>query len=93
MRMPVKIRCFAPTDHAGARMLWSATNGVGSSAADEESAIHAFLARNPDMSFVADDNGTIVGTILVGHDGRRGFIHHLAVATPYRRGGVRPAPS
>ncbi|HIP71491.1 MAG TPA: acetylglutamate kinase [Anaerolineae bacterium] len=68
--------------------LWQASEGVGLSGADERENIRAYLERNPGLSFVAVDDGRIVGTILCGHDGRRGFIHHLAVHQDYRRRGV-----
>lgn len=40
------------------------------------------------MSFVARENNDLVGAILCGHDGRRGYIHHLAVRAEYRRQGL-----
>ncbi len=40
------------------------------------------------MSFVALDEKEIVGTILGSHDGRRGFINHLAVKAQYRKHGI-----
>lgn len=82
------LRPFQPADIPAARALWQATPGVGLSAADEPSALRAFLARNPGTSFVAESEGRLTGTILVGHDGRRGLIHHLAVATDQRRKGL-----
>lgn len=83
----MKIRPFEPSDYAAARALWERTQGVGLSSADEPQAILSFLARNPAMSFVAED-GAIVGTILCGHDGRRGLVHHLVTAPDYRRRGI-----
>ncbi|MDL2404943.1 GNAT family N-acetyltransferase [Rhizobium calliandrae] len=77
-----------PADYAGARSLWETTEVVGLSSADEKHAILAGLARNPGPSFVAEDERNIVGTILVGHDGRRGLIHHLAVCASQRRQGI-----
>ena len=79
------LRPFLTADIPAARALWQATPGVGLSAADEPAALRAFLARNPGTSFVAESAGRLTGTILVGHDGRRGLIHHLAVATDQRR--------
>ena len=84
----MSLRPFRPEDIAAARALWQATPGVGLSAADESQALAAFLARNPGTSFVAESEGRLVGTILVGHDGRRGLIHHLAVAVDQRRTGI-----
>jgi ribosomal protein S18 acetylase RimI-like enzyme len=82
------IRVFAISDHAQAVALWDATEGIGSSSADSFENIAAFLQRNPGLSFVALDGDALVGTILCGHDGRRGLIHHLAVAPSYRRRGL-----
>ena len=82
------LRPFLPQDIPVARALWQATPGVGLSAADEPAALAAFLTRNPTTCFVAVAQGGLAGTILVGHDGRRGLIHHLAVATDSRRSGL-----
>lgn len=84
----ISIRPFTIEDYPAVYVLWQATEGVGLSSADEEPAIAAYLARNPDLSFVAVSAGTPVGTILGGHDGRRGYIHHLAVAPAFRRQGI-----
>ncbi len=77
-----------PEDIPAARALWQAMPGVGLSPADEPTALTTFLARNPGTCFVAVAQGRLTGTILVGHDGRRGLIHHLAVATDRRRSGL-----
>ena len=68
--------------------LWKVSENVGLSSADERENIKSYLARNPAMSFVARDNGEIIGAALCGHDGRRGYLHHLAVAEPYRKKGI-----
>lgn len=86
--MTVRIRVFEPGDHAGAYALWARTPGMGLSAADAAAEIHKYLERNPALSFVAEEAGTIIGTILCGHDGRRGLIHHLATDAAYRRRGI-----
>ena len=86
--MDLGIRVFRPDDHAQAQALWSSTEGVGLSSADSSENIARFLERNPGLSFVATDSEGVVGTILCGHDGRRGLIHHLAVASAHRRKGL-----
>jgi ribosomal protein S18 acetylase RimI-like enzyme len=69
--------------------LWSGTAGIGLSAADSRENIAKMLERNPGCSFVAERDGReIVGTLVCGHDGRRGCLYHLAVRPEYRRGGV-----
>ena len=68
--------------------LWQQTEGVGLSDADSKECIQSYLERNPRMSFVASQNGNILGAILCGHDGRRGYIHHLSVHPDCRRRGL-----
>jgi N-acetylglutamate synthase len=68
--------------------LWRRCEGVGLSDADSKEAIAAYLERNPAMSFVAKVGGEIVGAVLGGHDGRRGYIHHLAVDVSWRGQGI-----
>jgi putative acetyltransferase len=58
------------------------------SGADSRDCIETYLQRNPGMSFVACSQDKIIGAILAGHDGRRGYIHHLAVHPRYRRLGI-----
>lgn len=68
--------------------LWKRCEGVGLSDADSPQSIHTYLDRNPGTSFLAKVDNNIVGAILGGHDGRRGYIHHLAVDTAWRRQGI-----
>lgn len=84
----LEIVVFAGAHIPAARALWARTDGVGLSAADEADRIGHYLARNPATSFVALQGGTLVGTMLCGHDGRRGLLYHLAVAEACRRSGL-----
>jgi len=68
--------------------LWTASEGVGLRGADEPGALARYLARNPGLSLVARDGEAVVGAVLCGHDGRRGYLHHLAVAASHRRRGI-----
>lgn len=51
-------------------------------------AAYRHLRFNLHMSFVALDGEKVVGAVLGSHDGRRGFINHLAVMKPYRKQGI-----
>ncbi len=85
----MKIRPFLMEDYPLAYDLWSRTPGMGLSASDSEDNIRRFLERNPGLSFVAEDNtGGVQGTVLAGHDGRRGFLYHLAVSAVCRGQGT-----
>jgi N-acetylglutamate synthase len=67
---------------------WQRTPGIGLSDADSREGIRVFIERNPGMSFVAEEKERLIGTILCGHDGRRGYIYHLAVDEAYRKRGI-----
>ncbi|MBK1982666.1 GNAT family N-acetyltransferase, partial [Achromobacter xylosoxidans] len=82
------LREFLPSDHTTALELWTRTPGVGLSSADNYLSISTFLDQNPGLSFTAWDGDVLVGTILCGHDGRRGLIHHLVVSPSMRRRGL-----
>jgi putative acetyltransferase len=68
--------------------LWKECEGVGLSGADSREGIRLYLERNPGTSFIAHSEAKLVGAALAGHDGRRGYIHHLAVHPDYRRQGL-----
>ena len=65
--------------------LWKQCDGIGLSDSDSKENIQLYLNRNPGMSYTAELNNQLVGAILSGHDGRRGYIHHLAVLPNFRR--------
>jgi N-acetylglutamate synthase len=85
------IEAFGIEDYDDALSLWKRTPGMGLSPADERKPLSAFLARNPGLSFAARAGGELVGTVLCGTDGRRGFLYHLAVDPGYRRQGLGSA--
>ena len=68
--------------------LWSNTPGMGLSDADLYENIDKFLLRNKGLSFVCRYKDRIIGTILCGHDGRRGYIYHVTVVEEYRGRGI-----
>ena len=85
----VSIRRMTPEDYDGALALWVACGGMGlRSVEDSRGGIEAFLRRNPDTCFVAETDASVVGTILAGNDGRRGYLYHVAVGADYRYRGV-----
>ncbi len=87
--MNIQIRAFVLDDYPAALALWKRTEGLGLNESDEQAAVAQFLNRNPDCSAVAQtDEGTLVGAMLCGHDGRRGSLHHLAVERDYRQHGL-----
>lgn len=85
------IRPMTIADYEAVLNLWRQTEGVGLSQSDEREPIASFLSRNPDLSRVALAGDHIVGAVLCGHDERRGYLHHLAVAKTHRKRGLGKA--
>lgn len=85
----VKIRTMTPADYDDVYDLWLSCKGMGlNNLDDSKDGIAKYLERNPETCFVALDGEKIVGVIMSGHDGRRGFIHHTAVSPEHRRRGI-----
>jgi len=82
------IRVMTIGDYADVLDLWQTSEGVGLSDSDSRENIQQYLDRNSGMSFVALMDDKVVGAILAGHDGRRGYIYHLAVNPDFRRQGI-----
>lgn len=79
------LRLMSENDYKGIYDLWISTPGMGlNSTDDSEEGFKKYLKRNPSTSFVALDGEKIVGVIMAGHDGRRGYIYHTAVLPEYR---------
>ena len=86
--MDYVISAMTIEDYEAVMALWRSAKGIGLSEADSRDNIKAYLERNPGFSSVARLSGEVVGALLCGHDGRRGFLHHLAVKEEQRRRGV-----
>lgn len=83
------LRAMTIDDYPRVYALWAATAGLSLNAADSRDNIGRVLARNQGFSFVAEQaGGELVGALLCGHDGRRGCLYHLAVASACRRAGL-----
>jgi len=84
----VEVRTLDIEDYDLVINLWKSTEGIGLSDADSKDNIKGFLQRNPGLSLVAIKGCELVGAILCGHDGRRGYLHHLAVRKDLRLNGL-----
>ena len=86
--MVLKIRKMVIEDYEKVYRLWLSCVGMGlNNLDDSKEGIEKFLIRNPDTCFVAEDS-EIIGVILAGNDGRRGYIYHTAVHPDYRKQGI-----
>lgn len=86
------IRKMQIGDYDGVYALWLSCKGMGlNNLDDSREGIARYLTRNPDTCFVAEEGGSLIGAIMAGHDGRRGFIYHTAVHPLHRRRGAARA--
>jgi N-acetylglutamate synthase len=86
--MSIHIMEMATADCEEAIAFWRGQTGVGMNETDTPEAIAAYLRHNPGMSFIVREGNQVVAAVLCGHDGRRGYLHHLAVAPAHRRQGL-----
>jgi ribosomal protein S18 acetylase RimI-like enzyme len=78
-----------PTDYEAVYELWkSMEKGVHVGRSDTLPEIGKKIARDPDLFLVAEVQGTIIGSVIGGYDGRRGLIYHLAVSASFRGKGI-----
>jgi ribosomal protein S18 acetylase RimI-like enzyme len=86
------VRAMTINDYEQVYALWLSTPNMGLNNLDDSKAgIAKYLLRNPDICFVAELGGNIIGAILCGHDGRRGYIYHVSVDEREQRRGVGTA--
>lgn len=85
----MEIRNMRLDDYDSVYALWLSCPGMGlNNLDDSREGIAKYLARNPNTCFVAVEQGSIIGAILTGHDGRRGYISHTAVSPVHQRQGI-----
>ncbi len=86
------IRTMTIDDYEMVHMLWMKMKGFAMRSIDDsKEGVKRFLVRNPYTSVVAVEDGMVVGTILCGHDGRRGCLYHVCVDPAYRLQGIGKA--
>lgn len=86
--MDLVYRPMANADYPQVRKLWVSDPGIGVSEADSEENVKRFLERNTGTCLVALSGDRIVGSVLCGNDGRRGYLYHLIVAEDFRKKGI-----
>jgi ribosomal protein S18 acetylase RimI-like enzyme len=67
---------------------WKNIEGLWISDDDSYENLHRYLQRNPKLNFIALYENSVIGTIKCGYDGRRGYLHHLAVKKEFRKEGI-----
>jgi ribosomal protein S18 acetylase RimI-like enzyme len=84
------IREFDVADYDATVSLWKEA-GLVLRPGDDLDGIRLKLQRDPDIFLVAMEGSEVVGSVMGGWDGRRGWIYHLAVRPVHQRRGIAKA--
>jgi len=85
------LRAMTIDDYDAVVDLMKQTPGVSFRDADSRESTSRYLQRNLGLSFVCEIDSQLVGCIMSGHDGRRGYLQHLIVRPTHRRKGIAKA--
>lgn len=88
MRPPVYLHPLHEDDYQKLLKLWASAGWIDVRQTDTPEALAKFLARNPSCNFAAYAGTRLVGAVLAGHDGWRGYLYHMAVKPDYRGRGI-----
>jgi len=87
----MEIRPFLETDEGAVVELWTNVFAPTAPHNDPGRVIRHKLAVQRKLFFVALVDGRLVGTVMCGYDGHRGWIYSLAVDPRVRRRGIGTA--
>lgn len=87
----MEIRRYQASDFDGVKRLWEEAFPNDPPWNRAEVAIPAKLAFQPDLFLVAVDGDDVVGSVMAGYDGHRGWLYSVAVRLASKRGGVGTA--
>lgn len=85
--MSTQLRLFHPDDASHVVDLWQ-TCGLTRPWNDPHKDIQRKLDESPELFIVAGHNGKLVGSVMAGYDGHRGWIYYLAVLPQYQSRGI-----
>lgn len=85
--MGLPIRRFRDGDRVAVEALWSRVFPDDPPRNAPAAMIESKLKVQPELLLVGEFDGGIVGAVMAGYDGVRGWIYHLAVAPEFRRRG------
>jgi ribosomal protein S18 acetylase RimI-like enzyme len=84
----VDVRRYVPADEEGVVALWSEVFDGDPPWNEPRAMLRRKLASDPTLVFVAVIGSRVIGAVLGGYDGVRGWVYHLAVLSTERRRGT-----
>jgi ribosomal protein S18 acetylase RimI-like enzyme len=84
----VKIRLYRESDEEAVSEIWNDAFSIEAPHHQPKASIQRKLAVDPDLFFVATVDSSVVGTVMGGYDGHRGWIYALAVRPEHRHRGI-----
>lgn len=88
MDLDIRILPFEMRYYNSACKIWEKIFDYRDDSSYDRERFQLFLERNPEISFIAKLNDSIIGTVVAGHDGRRAYIYHIMVAEKFRKMGI-----
>ncbi|OIQ88671.1 acetyltransferase YpeA [mine drainage metagenome] len=88
MRLPIELHPLHESDYPKLIKLWASSEWVDVRQTDTPEALAGFLRQNPACNYAAHAGTRLVGAVLAGHDGWRGYLYHMAVKPEYRERGI-----
>ena len=82
----MKIQTFSMVFYEEVIQLWR-NAGLGVSSSDSKGEVEKMLNRNPDLFLIGTLKDKVVAVVMGAFDGRRGYVHHLAIDPTYQRQG------
>ena len=82
----MKIEKFTMESYEDIVDLWR-KSGISVGSTDTRDEIERMLQRNPELFLIGKVDNKVIGVVMGGFDGRRGYVHHLAIDPDYQRKG------
>ncbi|MFX1314075.1 MAG: GNAT family N-acetyltransferase [Promethearchaeota archaeon] len=82
----MKIKKFTMDLYEDIIRLWKKA-GINVSSSDTREELNRMLQRNPNLFLIGEFRNKIISVVMGGFDGRRGYVHHLAIDPDYQKKG------
>lgn len=84
----MEIRCYQEADFGGLDALWKEAFPNDPPWNHALNAVPVKLAYQPDLLFVVVESREVLGSVMAGYDGHRGWLYSVAVSQSARRHGL-----